>query len=224
MANIYKILGIGLLVYSLFITYKCNGFKEQSLKDVEAIASYKTRSQHFETLNNSKDQRISIQNKVIARNNKELQDLLKENSDLKKVNKQIALEAETKIKNVIASYTKDTIETFIYDTVEVDKPIGVVFGTEFTLNDKWYTVAGKIQKEGVLIDSLSFISDKVINIGYSREKWYKKLEPKVEIVENNPYTTTTNLNNITVQEDKKFYQRPLFWFLSGAVVGVLISK
>ena len=221
--HFYKILGIVLLAYSLFITYQCNDFKGQSFRDAEAIVSYKSRNQQFQSIINSKDQRISTQNKVIARNSKELQELLQENSGLKKITKQIALESETKIKNIIASYTKDTVETFIYDTVEVDKPIGVKFDTEFNLTDKWYSVAGKVKQEGIVLDSLSFVSDMVINIGYSKDKWYKKLEPKVEIIENNPYTATTNLNNLTVTEDKKWYQRPLFWFLSGAVATTMLN-
>jgi len=227
MNNVYKITAIVLLAYCLIITHKCSNLEKQAIEDYSTISDYKSRSQHFQSLSNAKDQRISVQNKTIAKNSKELQSLLKENSELKKVNKQIAIESQTTIRNLKAKYSqKDNVPVFIYDTLEVDKfiPIGVNFGTTFKLQDKWYSLAGIIEKEGVNLDSISFKSDFLINIGYSREKWFKKLEPKVEIVDNNPYTTITGLNNITIKENKKFYQRPIFWLSLGIVKGVLIHN
>jgi hypothetical protein len=228
MKHLNKALTLILLSLLIVSVKECSRYRNQTVTDAKAIYDYISKNQMYETSVNDKNQTIATQNQVIVDNSKDLQKLLKENSELKKVNKQIAIEAEIKIANVIAEYSsKIPGDVFIFDTVEVDKliPIGVKFGTKYNLTDKWYSIAGSVEQTGLLIDSLTFKTDTYINIGYSRDKWYKRLQPKVEIVENNPYTTITNLNNVTIKDHKKWHQRPVLYFLAGsAMTAILILK
>lgn len=228
MKHLSKALTLILLSLLIVSVKECSRHRNQTVADAKAIYGYISKNQMYETVVNDKDQTIATQNQVIVDNSKDLQKLLRENSELRRVNNQIAIEAEIKIANVIAEYSsKAPGDIFIFDTVEVDKfiPIGIKFGTKYNLIDKWYSIAGSVEQAGLLIDSLTFRTDTYINIGYSRDKWYKGLQPKVEIVENNPHTTITSLNNITIKDHKKWHQRPILYFLVGsAVTSILILK
>lgn len=220
---------IVILVLLLAASVKeCNRHRVQSEETLKSVMSYRDKSQPFKTDVGLNGQVSATQNQAIVSDSKELQRLLKENSDLKKVNQQIAIEADIKIRDVIATYSNVKVEeAFIYDTVEVDKvvPVGVKFGTKYNLTDEWYSVAGSVQPTGVHIDSLTFRTDTYVNIGYTRDKWYKRLEPKVEVVEKNPHTTVNSLNNLTVKDHKKWHQRPILYFLIGsATTAILILK
>ena len=168
---------------------------------------------------------------MVITKDRKIEKLLLEKSELKRLNRQIKIGFETKIKDIIAEYEGDdgdnfiteTVHDTIHDTVYVN-PIGVKFGTKFTLRDDWYHSAGRIMQDGVLFDSLSFKNDLTITIGRKREGWFKPMETKVEVRSENPYTRINSLNNIKIQEKgDKLINKPWFTFLLGTATGFTIG-
>ena len=73
---------------------------------------------------------------------------------------------------------------------------------------------------GVLLDSINIFNNTNISIGMKSQGFFKKPLPVVSIEHSNPYIRTVGLNNIIIKDEKKFYDRKLFWFGLGLVSGV----
>ena len=194
--------------------------KKSNQKYITQVNSFKNQDQEFKVIVDSLGKTIITQNQVLISKNREVNKLLKENSELNKINSQIKYNFNTQITDVITEYKKDSI--FIYDTTYI--PIGVIFDTPFGLNQEWYSLFGSIKKEGVLIDNIFIKNELIVNLGYKRERFYKSLTPQLEIINKNPYIETVSLDNLTIKENKKWYQNSLLYTIPGFILGVLVTK
>ena len=233
---IKKIVIIGQFLLIVFCLRSCH-LKDLTLNSngIE-LKMYEGRVNEFESAVNKLGEKVSIQNQMIVQSNKSLQKELLKNSTLTTLNEQIKFEASTKIKNVMANYYNDknssnnntpaTVTVTVHDSVKGTDAVveAVKVGTKFKADtSKWYKAYGTIEKEGVKLDSLSFKSDFTMNIGQKRVKGYKgwllgKKEPKVELVNPNPYTTIDVMKNIKL-EDNKWWDNGWIKFGLGVVAG-----
>lgn len=220
-----------LIIILVMSVRSCNTNQALAELNQYKLDEYLEERQEFVTTINEQGEQIAIQDEVIITKDKKIEKQLLENSQLKKLNRQIKIGFETKLENVIAEYEgklednliSETIHDTIHDTVYTN-PIGVKFGTPFSLYDDWYYTAGSIEKNGVLFDSLSFRNDLTITVGRKREGWFKPMETKVEVVSSNPYTRINSLNNIKIQENKdKLINKPWFTFILGTATGFTIG-
>lgn len=209
-----------LLNILLFFSIRsCNQNKDSLEVSKLQLEKYAEERQKFEVKINEQGKTIAFQEQVIIRNTKEVQELLKANTDLNKVNQQIKISFENKIKNVIASY-KDSIKFItIIDSFNNEVPIGVKFGTGFSKVEDWYSIYGTIEEVGVLFDSLSFNNRMTISIGSKRKNIFSPLKPMIEVYNENPYINITSLNNIKVEDKTKFYNKPGFNLATGFILG-----
>jgi hypothetical protein len=195
------------------------------------MEEYLNERQEFITEINDKDEQIATQKQVVLSKDREIEKKLLENSNLDRLNSQIKVKFQTQIKDIIASYEEggdgglivgtDTI----HDTLIVEKPIGVKFGTKFKLDtDPWYYAGGSITDKGVLFDSLSFKNSITITVGKKRDGWLKPMETLVEVKSENPYTGITGLNNVTINKKKEtIWTKPWFNLLVGIGGGFIIG-
>jgi len=234
---IKKIVIIGQFAVILFCVRSCH------LRDLIInsngleIKMYEGKANEFASTVNKLGEKVSTQDQMIAQKTKELEKSLLKNSTLTTLNEQIKFEATTKIRDVMAAYSGNgpsgTEVIVLHDTINGKDTIieGIKTGTKFKADtSKWYSIAGSIEKNGVKIDSLNFKSDFTMNIGQKRVKGYKgwllgKKEPKVELVNPNPYTTIDVMKNIKLEDNKwwengwiKFGLGGLFTF--GLIEGV----
>ena len=228
---IKKIVIIGQFAVILFMVRSC------SLQDLIIdsnglqVKMYANKANEFSQTINKLGQKVSTQDQMIVERNKELEKEMLKSSNLSKINQQIKFQTETKINNIIADYANNsgTEVKFIHDTViksngDTAIVMGVPIGTTFKSDtSKWYSISGSLQEQGVKFDSISFKSDFDINIGLKKQKGYKgwllgKKDPKVEIVNKNPYTNINVMKNVTF-EDNKWWQSGWLKFGAGVLLG-----
>lgn len=228
-----KILIIGQFVVIIFMVRTCHLKNLTIDKNGLELNMYENKVNQFSTELNKYGEKVSTQDQIIAGKNKELEKELLKNSTLTKLNEQIKFQAETKIKNILAQYSNPQGGgvTLLHDTIikNGDTTIvsGIPVGTKFKQDtSKWYSFAGTLQEDGVKMDSLNFVSDFTVNVGLKKVKGYKgwlfgKKEPKVEIINKNPYTDITGMKNIKFEEDK-WWNNGWIKFGAGILAGAII--
>lgn len=244
---IKKILIIGQFLVIIFFMRSCH-LKDLTINSNGVqLKMYEGKANEFATTVNKLGEKVSLQDQVILEKTKAIQKELLKNSTLATLNEQVKFEASTKIKNILAKYygsgtgdggdgdggTGGTEVVTVHDTIIKDgdttiKDIAAIkIGTKFKADtSQWYKIAGTIQKDGIKFDSLSFKSAFTLNIGEKRVKGYKgwlfgKKEPKVELINPNPYTKVDVMKNIKL-EDKKWWENGWIKFSAGALLGGLI--
>jgi hypothetical protein len=71
-------------------------------------------------------------------------------------------------------------------------------------NDKWFYLGGKVQHNGLLLDSIGFKPGYVnMVIGEQHRGLFKKPLPIVELQVENPYMHITSANNVVVKDRRK---------------------
>lgn len=227
-----KIVIIGQFLVIIFVVRSCH-LKELSLGNQGLqIKMYEGKVNDFEAKTNKLGQQVSLQEQMIMERDKKLEKELLKNSELKRLNEQVKFEAKTMISRIEAQYSgnsgtevvvvHDTIKINGKDSVTTSKAVKV--GTKFRADtSQWYTIAGSVGEKGIKFDTVSFKSAFTLNIGEKRLKGYKgwllgKTEPKVELINPNPYTKVDAMKNIKFV-DKKWWDNGWVKFGAGVLVG-----
>lgn len=139
--------------------------------------------------------------------------------ELKKVKNQIRYNSNIDIDSVFIFFDKyDTI--YYKDSMFVSK--------EFNLNEPFYSINGVTKQNGVLIKNVSFNNDMTITIAKKRNGIFKKSTPIIQLDNTNPYITSNSLQNITIKNELKWYEKKsnilLFGLATGIVTGIIITK
>lgn len=174
------------------------------------VSKYKGKEQIFvQTL--SKDKKVIAEQSQVILSQK---DAVKENllilNDFKKVKSQVKVITNTKYDSIFVPYTitkNDTI--FKYQS--------------FEFKDEYFGIFGSAKQDGVLFDSVYFKNDLTLTIGNKSKGFFRKSEPIVQVKYENPYTTTTSMNNVIIQNDLKWYDKKRTWFVIGAGVASFVT-
>lgn len=93
--------------------------------------------------------------------------------------------------------------------------------------DKWFYLGGKVQHNGLMLDSIGFKPGYVnVLVGEQRRGLFKKPVPVVELQVENPYMHITAANNVVVKDTRK---KPLLlsrtaMLVYGFVLGAVLIK
>ena len=157
--------------------------------------------------------KITSQEQLMVTKDSELAESLIENQRLKDIKSEVKIITKTVIKEVYVPF-----ETTVYDTLSGDS------AKPFNKEDKWYSFSGMVLKNGVRMDSIKFIDETTVTIGSEKKNMFKKRIPTVDIVNKNPYSTTTEAYNvIIVPPKKKFLETTAGKVLIGVAGGILLS-
>jgi hypothetical protein len=180
----------------------------------------------FEVKTNEQGDLLAYQAQLLVSNDQAKELLENENSELKKLSSHVKTKVVTEIKEVYIPFGEVVNARTVSDTNEVlidtsdtkpYKPFGVT--------TSWYSLSGKVFDEGLIVDSLSVKNEITTNIGWKRDKWYKKKYAVVEIKSKNPHTQIVGVQNVTVRPDrKKFYETNAFKVGVGIVGGFYINN
>lgn len=209
-----------------FSIKSCSDKEEYQLSTDQKLALYKGQIGVYINGVNKYGEMVSTQKALIMERDKKLEEVLLDHSNLKKLNEQIRITSETRIKNVIAQYASGNV--YRVDTIRINDSTEVLVvdsscikvGSPFNNDDKWYSLHGKVGKFGALIDSLSFKDTLTINVGLNTKSIFKKHTVDVEAIHSSPYTKTTGMQNIIFKDKTKWYNKRLTIFGYGVVVGV----
>ena len=100
----------------------------------------------------------------------------------------------------------------------------VIIPKKFSLKSEWYSFDGKVQREGLLLDSLAIKNESSVSVGWKKAGFLGlSKEPIVEIKNTNPYLSVTKMSNVVVKKKKGVFQNPIFWSGLGMLGGILIK-
>ena len=161
--------------------------------------------------------RIVEQEQIILTQEDAINNNLLEIDRLKKIKSQVVINTITQIDSVFVPFLVDSLSN---DTISTNNYI--IIPKRFALSREWYNISGKIQKTGLLIDTLSFNNELSLTIGNKSQGLFKKPKPIVLVEYSNPYVKTQSMQNIIIKNELKFYDKKSFWYGLGVGTGILI--
>ena len=206
---------IFLLTFFVWQTFSAN----TKLKEYKnQVIKLKDGEQLFIEKLNEKGEKIAEQDQIILTQKDAIAHNLLEINNLKKIKSQVKIKTITKIDSVYIPVI-DTVERIVYDTTGLAL---LKLPTKFGLESEWYSIFSTINKNGMLLDSLSMYNRQVITIGMKSNGIFKSPTPSVVVKNENPYVNVNSLNNVVIKNDTRFYDKKGFWFGVGVGTGVLI--
>jgi hypothetical protein len=202
-------------VFFVWQTFSANS-KLQEYKN--QVIKLKDGEQIFIEKLNDKGERIAEQDQVILSQKDAIAYNLLEIDNLKKIKSQVKITTITKIDSIYIPVL-DTIERIVYDTTGMAL---LKLPTKFGLESEWYSIFSTINKNGMLLDSLSLYNRQIITLGMKSNGFLKAPTPSVVVKNENPYVSINSLNNVVIKNDTRFYDKKGFWYGFGVVTGVLV--
>ena len=129
---------------------------------------------------------------------------MKEIKKLKSLDVKVILDTKT---------VYDTMTIALHDTTIITKTDTIKY-QKFNFNDDWLILNGKVSDSKLIFDSLQVNNKYKIEIGDERVGLFKK-EKKVYVINENPHTSTNDLQSFVLSDKKKWYQKDV-WKIAGA--------
>lgn len=203
----YRLTLVVLILAIIFLVWDGCSKKAQLSSFKENIQKLKVGNQYFkETISKNKE-KIAEQKQIILSQKDAIDQELLMINDFKKVKAQVKVVNKTIVDSIYVPFEVKVTDTLLVEN-ESDKP--------FSFNDEFFGIYGTAKKNGILFDSVYFVNDLTLTIGNQSKGFFKKSEPIVQVKYTNPYTTTTSMNNVIIQNELKWYDRKMSWFLIGA--------
>lgn len=175
---------------------------------VDEIANYSDSAKYFKGKNG---ELIAYNNTLKVQNEDQLRSIVSTNEQIRE---------EIKKFKSVREVTTIKEKVFIHDTVELPANVIPCDFKPFTIrkDNKNYTFKGILSQKDFVIDSLYIPNDINIIVG-KRKVGFLKYEDQFTVSNSNPYITTTNLKNISVKTEKKWFEKGWVLFTGGAIVG-----
>jgi hypothetical protein len=181
------------------------------------LSAYKKQISKLTLSNQSFSERIDKSGKKIIEQDQLIlsqKDAIRNNllvlNGMKKVQSQVRIQSIFKVDSIFVPYT---------DTFIIEKTNYKSFG--FALNNDKYSIVGKTQEGGILLDSISFNNNLNVTIGNKSQGFFRASKPIVEIQYENPFVNTKSVQNIVVKNDIKWWDRKGTWLTLGLVGGLV---
>ena len=188
------ILIIALFILSLFLGYKWYDNYNKS-KTIQESLEVINNGWKFQV--NQKDSTIVSQQQVILDKNSDLAKQADTIQGLKNQTQRVKVITRTIIKH-------DTIQILSSQTITIDSADFLRLPYSFSKTSKWYGYSFTLEKSKVSLDSLYFSSETEIIWGKEDhgtiKNIFKENKPIVSVIQKNPYTTTTELQNYTFKD------------------------
>lgn len=126
----------------------------------------------------------------------------------------IWLETEIERLKIFAHYTDTIIDTLVIEK-GADLKTYMKVPKDFSYNDDWFSIYGKVKTTGVLFDSITSFSQPSIVLGYDKA-FFKKPVPIIVYSDKNPHSKVLSMNNMVIKQKPPFYKTPWFYRLEGA--------
>lgn len=137
------------------------------------------------------------------------------------------LRGQLKLYSDVTSFTKVRQEVVIHDTIEVgfDNPIEFKFTRAIEIDSPFFNMQADVSESRFRLLSLKIPNEQSIVVGkFKRTGLFKKKEAAITITNSNKYVNITGIQNYSVKEEKKIWDRPVLWGVIGFVGGVMLAK
>lgn len=229
-----KITIAALVILLLLVIWKGCQLKADHDNLLNQVSSLQTGEKFYKTKVLADSSTIASQTQTILSQDEAIKlGLLKLEGDIKKVQSQVRQGQTINIDSVPIPFVPDnfadtsgwmvrlrqgdsskaTLDSLLANSIIIPK--------KFSLKDKWYSIDGKVLRDGLLMDSLKISNESSVTIGWKNAGFLGlKKEPMIEIKNTNPYLSVTKMSNVVVKKKKGLLQNPIFWtglgFLGGA--------
>ena len=181
----------------------CELVKETSQSTIDLLKLQQDKLELKKTIDDKGREIANIQVIVLDKDNK-IQEQLKEINKLKSLDVKVILDTKT---------IYDTLTIALHDTTIISKTDTIKY-KKFNFNDDWLVIKGKVENSKLIFDSLQVNNKYKIEIGDEKVGLFKK-EKKVYVINENPHTSTSDLQSFVLNDKKKWYQKDV-WKIAGA--------
>ena len=201
---IRSIASISLLCICLLLGVRsCELVKEASQSTIDLLKLQQDNLQLKKVVDDKGREIANIQ-VVVLDKDKQIQEQLKEIKKLKSLDVKVIVDTKT---------IYDTMTIALHDTTIITKTDTIKY-QKFDFDDEWLIIKGKVEKSKLIFDSLQVNNKYKIEIGDEKVGLFKK-EKKVYIINENPHTSTDDLQSFVLKDKKKWYQKDI-WKIAGA--------
>ena len=189
----------------------------------------------FYTEKNRLNQTISTQSQTIVTQRQALQANLLKTEELERNNIRL-LQSLVRIKEhaanletIIANFSEDVTIVTVTDTVAPDSILKYDYlrlPANFMFDDDWLTLVGSVTTTGIQFEpnGIFLLSKPQITIGFQNRhnnairNYFTKPKPVVIYQNENPYFSTTQMENIVITQKTKWYEKTWVKMISGIVI------
>lgn len=232
------IIHIGLCICIILLLFKTCQMNQEHERLLTQITAYQIGEKAFKTKLLEDSSTLAQQTQTILTQEEAIRTgILKLEGDIKKVQSQVRQKQEISIEDIAVPFVPNGYA----DTTGWAKRIkegdrsdstldsllanSVIVPSKFSKQDKWFSIDGEVQKDGIMVDSLKIQNESSVTIGYKKSGFLGlKSEPLVEIKNTNPYLSVTKMNNVIVKPNKSIFQKKGFWFGVGILGGIFINS
>jgi hypothetical protein len=201
----------------LFFLYGTEKFRSAKEKDeaLSTIMTLQDQKENFELQVDELGRTTATQAVMLIDAKKDYESLLSDFTQLKNTKSETKVYTETRVDSVY-------VPTTIVDTMFVDLDTLPVY--RFVKDDEYFFISARVGATETLIEKVSFKNDITFSHRWERKNFLSKKTYFVEVNNTNPYLNVTGLQNYTIEEDKRFYERGRFWFVVGLGGGFLLAQ
>lgn len=233
-----KITIVALILVVLLLVWKGCQLKQEHDNLLNQVSGYQAGEKYYKTKLMDDSSTIASQTQTILSQDEAIKlGLLKLEGDIKKVQSQVRQGQTINIDSVPIPFvpnnfadtsgwmvkikqgdsSKAVLDSLLANSIIVPKG--------FSVKDKWYSIDGKVKKDGLLLDSLQIKNESSVTVGWKNAGFLGlKKEAMVEIKNTNPYLSVTKMNNVVIKKKKGLFQNPLFWTGVGVIGGHFLLK
>ncbi len=201
---------------------KC-GADKANKELLSQIDNYKLSEQQFITKRLEDSSTLVKQQQTFLTQKEALQlKVLDLEDKMKRVSSQVKYTTKTKYEEIEVAfipegYADTTGISAQYTADGKPRKDSIAVPQEFELNQKWLSIRGRVNFDGLTIDSMSIPNSTTVTVGYERKNLFSRLEPVVTLKNENPYVQVTGISNVIIKKKKSIFQSKLFWFTAGVV-------
>jgi hypothetical protein len=232
------IIQIGLCICIILLVFKTCQMNQEHERLLTQITAYQVGEKAFKTKLLDDSSTLAQQTQTILTQDEAIRTgILKLEGDIKKVQSQVRQKQEISIEDIAVPFVPngyaDTtgwakrIKEGDRSDSTIDSLLAnsVIVPSKFSKEDKWFSIDGEVQKDGIKVDSLKIQNESSVTIGYKKSGFLGlKSEPLVEIKNTNPYLSVTKMNNVVIKPNKNIFKSKLFWTGIGVVGGIFLNS
>ena len=208
------------IVVCIFVLQKCSHKKELDSYRGKLLSMSIDNKNYVKEIDEN-DKEIATQSQLILTQKEALDKIGDLVDKYKKVDSYLNFTTETRIDSILVPYEVEVVKWIPSDSSITDLHDYIKTPLSFTKETEWYAFNGKVKTNGLFLDSIKFFNKSMIVVGTESQGLFKKPLPIVSIKNDNPFTSVTSMQNIQVEDRRRFYDKKGFWLGAGVCIGFL---
>ena len=177
------------------------------------------------------NEEIAVQKAIVLRKQDAIEaGLLREERlkelNMKSVEENVKLTTRVEVLEREASFVKPPV--IIYKDTSynnVDSTLRYIqIPTSIKYEDKWASLYATVDYPKSMFDTISFISVPEITLGWQKQGFLKRAERTVIYTNENPYVTVLDMQNVIIEEPKKWWQTDVAKVSAGIVAFEIVRN